>query len=127
LPEAIYAFELDLDVLLDVLSEEVRLTPRFQPYSTYPASDRDLAFFVPEKVSVAEIERATQKAAGELLESVQLFDEYKGESVPEGQRSLAFRLIYRVGDRTLTDKEVEPVHQKVREALVEKFGVQLRS
>ncbi len=79
------------------------------------------------KVSVAEIERATQNAAGELLESVQLFDEYRGEAVPYGQRSLAFRLVYRASDRTLTDEEVEPVHQNVREALVEKFGVNLRS
>jgi phenylalanyl-tRNA synthetase beta chain len=127
LPDAIYAFELDLDVLLDALAQDERLIPRFQPYSTYPASDRDIAFFAPVKVSVSEIERATQKAAGTLLESVQIFDEYRGESVPEGQRSLAFRLIYRAGDRTLTDEEVESTHQKVREALVEKFGVNLRS
>ena len=58
---------------------------------------------------------------------MQLFDEYKGENVPSGQRSLAFRLIYRTCDRTLTDAEVEPVHQKVRETLVEKFNVNLRS
>jgi phenylalanyl-tRNA synthetase beta chain len=58
---------------------------------------------------------------------VQLFDEYRGERVPEGQRSLAFRLIYRAGDRTLKDKEVESAHQKVRDALLEKFGVSLRS
>jgi phenylalanyl-tRNA synthetase beta chain len=127
LPDAVYAFELDLDVLLDALDQDEKLTPRFQPFSTYPAADRDIAFFAPVKVSVAEIERATQKAAGTLLESVQLFDEYQGQSVPDGQRSLAFRLVYRAGDRTLTDEEVEPVHQKVREALVEKFGVSLRS
>ena len=58
---------------------------------------------------------------------MELFDEYQGENVATGQRSLAFRLVYRSGDRTLTDAEVEPVHQKVREALVEKFGVTLRS
>ncbi len=127
LPDAIYGFELDMDVLLDALDQDERLTPLFRAYSTYPATDRDIAFFAPVKVSVAEIERTTQKAAGELLESVQLFDEYRGESVPQGQRSLAFRLIYRASDRTLTDEEVEPVHQKVREALVEKFGVSLRS
>lgn len=127
LPDAVYAFDLDLDVLLDALDQDERLTPRFQVYSTYPATDRDIAFFAPVKVSVAEIERATQKAAGTLLQSVELFDEYQGESVPTGQRSLAFRLIYRASDRTLTDEEVEPVHQKVREALVEKFGVSLRS
>ncbi|NEQ28790.1 MAG: phenylalanine--tRNA ligase subunit beta, partial [Microcoleus sp. SIO2G3] len=127
LPDAVYAFDLDLDVLLDALDQDERLTPRFQAYSTYPATDRDIAFFAPTKVSVADIERATQNAAGTLLQSVELFDEYQGESVPTGQRSLAFRLIYRASDRTLTDEEVEPVHQKVREALVEKFGVSLRS
>jgi phenylalanyl-tRNA synthetase beta chain len=127
LPDAVYAFELDLDVMLDALDRDERLTPRFQAYSTYPAADRDIAFFAPVKVSVAEIERATQKAAGTLLESVQVFDEYQGESVPEGKRSLAFRLVYRASDRTLVDEEVESVHQKVREALVEKFGVNLRS
>lgn len=127
LPDAVYAFELDVDVLLDALDWDEMLTPLFKLYSTYPASDRDLAFFAPVKVSVAEIERATQKAAGQLLESVQLFDEYQGASVPEGQRSLAFRLVYRASDRTLTDEEVEPVHQAVREALTEKFGVSLRS
>lgn len=126
LPDSIYAFELDLDVLLDALAQESSLTPRFKPYPTFPASDRDIAFFVAEKVSVAEIERTTLNAGKPLLESVQVFDEYRGESVPQGQRSLAFRLIYRAGDRTLVAEEVESLHQKVRESLVEKFGVTLR-
>ncbi|NEO71130.1 phenylalanine--tRNA ligase subunit beta [Moorena sp. SIO3H5] len=126
-PDQVYVFDLDLDLILEALDRDEILTPRFQVYSTYPAIDRDIAFFAPLQVSVAEIERSTRKAGGNLLESVQLFDEYKGESVPEAQRSLAFRLIYRASDRTLTDAEVEPVHQKVREALEEKFGVSLRS
>ena len=127
LPNEVYAFELDLDVILDKLTQDENLTPRFHPYSTFPAADRDIAFFVSEKVSVGEIKRATQKAAGALLESVQVFDEYQGESVPRGQRSLAFRLIYRAGDRSLTAEEIESVHQNVRQSLLEKFGVSLRS
>ncbi|NET55513.1 MAG: phenylalanine--tRNA ligase subunit beta [Symploca sp. SIO2E6] len=127
LPEAVYVFEIDLEVLLDAWERDERLTPRFNQYSTFPAADRDLAFFAPVEVSVAEVERATRKVGTQLLESVSLFDEYQGESVPEGQRSLALRLVYRASDRTLTDQEVEQVHQKVREALVEKFGVSLRS
>ncbi|NEP12122.1 MAG: phenylalanine--tRNA ligase subunit beta [Symploca sp. SIO2C1] len=127
LPEAVYLFEIDLEVLLDSWERDEKLTPRFKQYSTFPAADRDLAFFAPVNVSVAEVERATLKVGSQLLESVYLFDEYQGESVPEGQRSLAFRLVYRASDRTLTDKEVEQVHQKVRETLVEKFGVSLRS
>jgi phenylalanyl-tRNA synthetase beta chain len=78
-------------------------------------------------VSVAEFKRAIALAARDLLASVELFDEYRGENVPAGQRSLAFRLVYRASDRTLTDEEVELVHQKVREYLVEKFRVNLRS
>ncbi|ACC79813.1 phenylalanine--tRNA ligase subunit beta [Nostoc punctiforme] len=127
LPDSVYVFQLNLDVLLDSLGEDEVLVPTFQPYSTYPASDRDIAFFAPVKISVSEIEKVITKAGKDLLESVELFDEYRGENVPEGQRSLAFRLIYRASDRTLTEAEVEPVHNKVREALVEKFGVNLRS
>ena len=126
LPDAVYAFEFDLDVILDALAQEERLTPRFQPYPTFPSADRDIAFFVPDKVSVAEIERALLNAGKPLLESVELFDEYRGEAVSRGQRSLAFRLVYRAGDRTLVAQEVESLHQKVRETLVEKFGVSLR-
>jgi phenylalanyl-tRNA synthetase beta chain len=127
LPDAVYVFQLDLDVLLDALDQDDMLVPTFHPYSTYPASDRDIAFFAPVNVSVADIEKSINKAGKGLLESVELFDEYRGENVPQGQRSLAFRLIYRSSDRTLTEAEVEPVHNRVREALVEKFGVNLRS
>jgi phenylalanyl-tRNA synthetase beta chain len=127
LPDSVYVFQLDLDVLLDSLERDEILTPPFKAYSTYPAADRDIAFFAPVKVTVAEIEKAIAKAGKDLLQSVELFDEYRGDNVPKGQRSLAFRLIYRTSDRTLTDAEVEPVHNKVREALVEKFGVSLRS
>ncbi|OWY66442.1 phenylalanine--tRNA ligase subunit beta [cyanobacterium TDX16] len=127
LPDEVYVFQLDLDLLFDALDVEEMLVPRFKPYSTYPAADRDIAFFAPVDVSVAELERAIAHAGGQLLESVELFDEYKGQGVPAGQRSLAFRLVYRASDRTLTDAEVEPVHQKVRESLVEKFSLNLRS
>jgi len=127
LPDAVYVFQLDLDVLLDYLDQDENRTPRFHPYSTYPATDRDIAFFAAVDVSVAEFKRAIALAARDLLASVELFDEYRGENVPAGQRSLAFRLVYRASDRTLTDEEVELVHQKVREYLVEKFRVNLRS
>ncbi len=127
LPDSVYVFQMELNVLLDSLDQDDILIPKFKPYSTYPAADRDIAFFASVKVTVVEIQKVITKAGKDLLESVELFDEYCGENVPQGQRSLAFRLIYRECDRTLTDAEVEPVHQKIREALVEKFGVTLRS
>ncbi|MDI9635746.1 phenylalanine--tRNA ligase subunit beta [Oscillatoria amoena NRMC-F 0135] len=132
LPDAVYGFELELETIYTYFDREESLRPLFQPFATYPAADRDIAFFAPVEVSVADIQKVVVKAAREkggesLLESVELFDEYRGEHVVEGQRSLAFRLVYRGSDRTLTDAEVEPLHQKVRDALVEKFGVSLRS
>ena len=127
LPDEVYCFELSLETLLDHMLQEERLVPVFQPYSSYPASDRDIAFFAPTKFSVADIQRAIRQAGGALLASVELFDEYRGSNVPDHQRSLAFRLLYRAQDRTLTEAEIEPVHQKVREALEERFQAALRS
>jgi phenylalanyl-tRNA synthetase beta chain len=126
-PDEVYAFELDIDVLFSALDQDELRVPTFQPFSAYPASDRDIAFFIPTQFSEADIERVIRKAGGNLLESVELFDEYRGKNVPDGQRSLAFRLVYRASDRTLTEEDIEPVHQKVRESLVEKFRVDLRS
>ena len=114
-------------MLLNELDQDENITPVFRPFSTYPPSDRDIAFFAPVQVSVAELQRTITKAGGVLLDRIELFDEYRGESVPTGQRSLAFRLVYRASDRTLTDADIEPVHQRVREDLVEKFRVELRS
>jgi phenylalanyl-tRNA synthetase beta chain len=99
----------------------------FVPYSTYPALERDLAFYAPVEISVAELEKTMSQAGGKLLGKTELFDQYQGENVPSGQRSLAFSLFYRVDDRTLTDTEVEPVHNQIREALVKKYQVTLRS
>ncbi|MBW4658515.1 MAG: phenylalanine--tRNA ligase subunit beta [Drouetiella hepatica Uher 2000/2452] len=127
LPDAVYVFELSLEAIVNHMVRDEVLVPLFHSYSTYPAADRDIAFFAPTQFSVAEIERALKHAGGKLLESVALFDEYKGENVPEGKRSLAFRLVYRTDDRTLTDQDVDPIQQKVREVLEEKFQAELRS
>ncbi len=127
LPAAVYVFQLNLDPILNYLAAEEQLVAVFKNYSSYPPSDRDIAFFVSVDVAVADIQKSIVKAGGELLEAVEVFDEYRGENVPAGQRSLAIRSIYRALDRTLVDADVEPLQQKVRDALVEKFNVTLRS
>ncbi len=131
LPDAVYVFELNLDVLLTHMIQNQTTAVTFQPYSSFPSTDRDVAFFIPIDIPVATIEQAIHKAVGtgkeSLLASVELIDEFRGESVPTGQRSLAFRLIYRASDRTLTDEEINPIHQKVRQVLEQQFQVSLRS
>ena len=127
LPEAVYVFEMDFDILLEALQKDSLITPIFHTYSPYPAVERDIAFFAPIELAVREIEKNMKKAGGITLEKVELFDDYQGKNVPEGQRSLAFSLTYRSGDRTLTDEEIEPIHNQIRESLVKQFSVTLRS
>ncbi len=127
LPDGVVTFEFDLDIIYKHFEEESSMVPVLAPFSTYPASDRDLAFFVDTKTSVAELERSMRKAGGKLLNSIELFDEYKGKGVPEGKRSLAFRMVYRTIDRTLTDADIDPLQQEIREVLVDRFQVELRS
>lgn len=127
LPDEVYAFTLDFPLLVKVLADRQRETPHFQPYPVHPASDRDLAFYAPIKITVDQVTQTMLKAGQPLLRQVDLFDEYQGSAMGEEQRSLAFRLQYRAEDRTLTDEDVEPLHQKVRDRLVETFGVTLRS
>jgi phenylalanyl-tRNA synthetase beta chain len=127
LPDGVVVFEFDLDIIYKHFEAESSMVPVFEGFSTYPASDRDLAFFVDTKTSVSELERSMRKAGGKLLDSVELFDEYKGKGVPEGKRSLAFRMVYRTIDRTLTDADVDPLQQEIRDVLVDRFQVELRS
>jgi phenylalanyl-tRNA synthetase beta chain len=98
----------------------------YKPLPKYPSIIRDIALLVREDVYVAEMESVIRKAAGTLLESVALFDIYRGKQVQEGRKSAAFTLTYRAADRTLTDEEVVRVHQKVLNALKEKLDAVLR-
>ncbi len=102
-----------------------RPTPRYRPIPRLPATSRDVALVAAETVTAAAIEKAIRDAAGELCESVELFDVFAGAGIAEGSRSLAFHVVYRdpktVTDpdaaRTLTDEEVDRQHERVRSAV----------
>ncbi|MEA5462115.1 phenylalanine--tRNA ligase subunit beta [Leptothoe sp. PORK10 BA2] len=127
LPEEVYGFELDWDAIATCLGSDRFRAPIFKGYSTYPGSDRDIAFYAPMDVPVADLEKLIARTGGQLLEKVILFDQYKGQGVPTGQRSLAFRMFYRSSDRTLTDQDIDPLQDKIRAALEKRFKVSLRS
>ncbi|MGZ8411168.1 MAG: phenylalanine--tRNA ligase subunit beta [Gemmatirosa sp.] len=92
-----------------------------------PAAELDLALLVPDAVAAADVERVLRAAGGELLERVDLFDEFRGGDVPAGSRSLAWRLTLRDPSRTLRDKEVEGRRQKLLKALDGELGVRPRA
>ncbi|MEM7062256.1 MAG: phenylalanine--tRNA ligase subunit beta [Cyanobacteria bacterium P01_B01_bin.77] len=127
LPEAVYVFELNWDEIATCLVSDRFRAPKFKSYSSYPGSDRDIAFYASTNVSVADLEKLISRTGGQLLETVTLFDQYTGKGVPDGQRSLAFRMFYRASDRTLTDQDIDPLQDKIRAALEKKFKVSLRS
>ena len=92
----------------------------------YPAMTRDIALTVDEDITVAEIEKIIFENGGSLLKSVKLFDVYRGKQVAENKKSVAFSLIYRAEDKTLTDEEVVKVHDVVLKNLAEKLKATLR-
>ena len=103
------------------------VTERFyKPLPKYPAITRDIALLVDEEVYVSEMEKTIWESASNLLESVELFDIYRGKQIQQGKKSVAYTLTYRSADRTLIEEEVVNVHQKVLDALKEKLGAVLR-
>lgn len=114
---------------------EIRVAPlrhsfvqvkEIEPLPKYPAVERDMALLVPETVSASDLEEVISKAGGEYLHNIRLFDVYKGRQVPAGYKSMAYNMIYRAADRTLTDDEVSAVHQRIQAELQKKIGAQLR-
>lgn len=122
LPGRVVVAELDLTRWLAQPAQAMEL----RPIPRFPAVERDVAFELDSSVPAAAAEELIRREAGQWLESVTLFDVYRGQQVAEGYRSLAYSLVYRAGDRTLTDEEVDAVHLRVREALARDLGATLR-
>jgi phenylalanyl-tRNA synthetase beta chain len=130
-PDVVEALELDGEV--QVFEIEIggfargRKEPRFVPIPKFPASTRDIALVVRDSVAAGEVEAAVREAAGPLAEAVRLFDRFVGGQVPAGHASLAFHVVYRSSERTLTDAEVDKAHANVVAATASRFGATLRA
>jgi phenylalanyl-tRNA synthetase beta chain len=132
-PDAVEALGLETGTR-DVLVIEMDLEPfvagpRLPQYAViprFPASTRDVALVVKDDIAAGEVEGAVRAAAGPLAQGVQLFDRFVGGQIPAGFSSLAFHVVYRAADRTLTDAEVDAAHANVVKAVGERFGATLR-
>ncbi|SED17559.1 phenylalanyl-tRNA synthetase beta subunit [Nocardioides exalbidus] len=101
LPKRTVAAEVDLDLLIEK-AVHLRQAPTF---SSYPVAKEDVALVVDDSVPAADVESALREGAGELLESIRLFDLFTGEQVGDGKKSLAYALRFRAADRTLKEGE----------------------
>ncbi len=122
-PGRVAVFEVDLTAVARHAGQPVayREVPRFPPVH------RDLAFTVDEAIAAGEIEDAIRAAGGDLVDSVELFDVFRGGPIPEGKKSVAFSVDFRATDRTLTDQEAEAAVEAMVGRLSEQFGAEIRT
>jgi phenylalanyl-tRNA synthetase beta chain len=124
-PRRLGWLDLDIKVLLD--QERVpRRAGQARPISRFPSSDIDLAFVVRGSVPAGSVQRTLVKAGGELLESIELFDVFRGPSVAEGSRSLAYHLRFCALDHTLTDDEIGRLRTDCIDAVEKRHQATLR-
>jgi phenylalanyl-tRNA synthetase beta chain len=100
---------------------------RYKPLPAFPAASIDLALLVPTDRAAGQVESVIREAAGEMLERLELFDQFSGDGVPAGHRSLAWRLTFRHPERTLRDKEIEGRRARLLQTLERELGVRPRT
>ena len=109
-----------------VLDPSPRRPPQFTPLPATPASERVLALLLPEGVTAGRVEQVLRGSGGALLERIEIESDYRGPELPDGVRSVAFRLVFRAADRTLRDAEVDQAETRLLAALADELGVRRR-
>lgn len=123
LPPRTAALEIQLDDLIELSGGAGSITT----LSAHPVAKSDIALVVDESVPAGDLQAAVAEGAGDLLESVWIFDVYRGVPIPEGRKSVALSLRLRASDRTLTDTEVDAVRDQAVAEAARRFGAELRS
>ncbi len=116
-----YVAKLPVKALFDAQDGEVQ----YKPLPKFPATTRDLSLVCSQEMPIIQIEKAIKEAVGSILEKVELFDVYQGEQVGEGKKSVAYSIVMRSADGTLTDEQTDAAMKRVLKAL-DKMDVKLR-
>ncbi|MTL48055.1 phenylalanine--tRNA ligase subunit beta, partial [Turicibacter sanguinis] len=117
-----YVFELSLDALYGLETSK----PGYEIIAKHPGMTRDIALVVNREVLADDLVQTIKKAANKLLQTVEVFDIYEGKGVEEGKKSVAISLYYLDREKTLTDEDLQPTHQKVLDALTAEHDAVLR-
>ena len=118
----VYVGEIKYDLLCKAFNDKVV----FKPISKFPSIERDLAVIVDDKVTCESIIDGIKESAGEYLESVKLFDIYKGDQIGADKKSLAFNLLFSAMDKTLGIEEIDLAVQNILKTLRDKVNAELR-
>jgi len=122
LRSGVVACELDAESLVGLMDFSVR----FKKLPVFPGSSRDISLIVSEDVMYDRVMGLIRKRRPRILESVEVFDVYRGEQTGSGKKSMAFSLTYRSKQGTLTDEEVEAAHSAIKSALIEELACEIR-
>lgn len=98
----------------------------FKELSKYPAVSRDLALLLDDQVEFAQVEQIARQSEKKLLKCVELFDVYQGDNLPAGKKSYAVNFILEDEEKTLNDKQIDAIMQKIIKNLKAKLGAELR-
>lgn len=119
----VYACELDFDAIFSMMNE----TKLYSPLPKFPATTRDFSFVCDESIEVGSIEAEIAKCGGKLVESIELFDIYRGHQIGDDKKSVSLRVTLRASDRTLTVEEAENVSAKILKGVEKNLGISLRA
>lgn len=108
-------FDIFFDKLFKLVSEE----REYRPISKYPAATRDISVLVPRTTKTQEILNIIERAGGDIVQNVDVFDIYEGKELPGGKKNFAFRVIYQSDNRTLSSKEIDGIQNKIIKAIEE--------
>jgi phenylalanyl-tRNA synthetase beta chain len=122
LPQPVMLFEVSAGLLWAAMPS----VPEFRPLPRFPATSRDLAVVMPERIETGALKQVILDTGGPLVREAVVFDVHIGTPVPDGQKSVAFALLYRADDRTLTGEEVSEIHDRIVSRLSTEFSAQLR-
>ena len=120
--EELYAAELDFPAMFAHRTTELY----YAPLPRFPAVMRDISLVCDDALTAGELEKCIRRAGGEYLESVEVFDVYKGANIPEGKKSVSFALALRAGDQTLTDDHADEAVAAILDALAREYGAVIR-
>ena len=113
------------EISIDATSSKSNI--KFEKFSRFPFAQRDLSFIVDEDIASSVITDSIASRAGDKLKEIKLFDVYKGKGIPKGKTSLTYALAWQASNRTLKDKEIDEIIEKLVAFLSKKFNAKLRS
>ncbi len=119
----VYGFELNVDALV----KHLNFDKHFRSIPKFPYSERDIALVLDEGIAAADVVAFVKKHGGSLLQSVEVFDVYQGDKIPQGKRSVAIRLRYQSTERTLSDQEVDRYFKEIIAKTTKHFSASLRN